>query len=488
MRLRLPALLLALFATVVACQSEPHYPLVLRGGRVMDPATGLDSIRDIAIDSGRIVAISATPLSGDSIIDMTGLVIAPGFIDLHVHGQTTGDLELRAQDGVTTALEMEVGVYPVAAWYASMEGKSPINYGASVAHITARLAEFDGIEVGSLSTNPDPILALGPRPRGYNERATDAQVTSLAQRLARGLDDGALGIGFGINYTPAATNDEIAAMFRVAAERKATAFVHTRAFGLAAIREAIETARGTKASLHIVHLGSSGGSEIGAALALIDSSRALGQDVTTEIYPYTAASTGIQSALFNEGWEENLKISYGDLAWPSTGERLTAESFARYRAQGGNVIIYMMQDEYVERGLARADVMIGSDGMPFVNGAAHPRGAGTSARVLGLYTREKGLMTLMEAVAMMTILPARRLEAYVPQMRHKGRIVIGADADLTIFNPLTVRDMATFSTPMVPSAGIPYVMVNGAFVVFQGDLVTGARPGKAIRVEKRPPA
>ncbi len=481
--LRARRLSLAVLAVgLLACTPEPKYPLVLRGGRVMDPATGVDTIQDIAIADGRIVAISAAPLQGDSILDLTGLVVAPGFIDLHAHGQTTSDLALRAQDGVTTALEMEVGVYPVASWYASMEGQSPINYGAAVGHITARLAEFDGVEIGHQGTNTGAVFAIGPRPRGFNEAATPAQITSLATRLQRGLDEGALGVGFGINYTPAATTEEIADMFRVAAARKATAFVHTRAFGLGAIREAIGTARETGTSLHIVHIGSSGGSEIGAALALIDSSRAAGQDVTTEIYPYTAASTMINSAMFNEGWQENLKISYGDLAWPSTGERLTAESFAKYRAEGGAVIIHMMQDRYVELGLARPDVMIGSDGMPFVNGSAHPRGAGSSARVLGLYTREKQLMTLMEALAKLTILPARRLEAYVPQMRQKGRIAVGADADLTIFDPSTVRDLATFEKPMVASTGIPYVMVNGEFVVYRGTPVDGARPGRAVRV------
>jgi len=475
------AALCALAGTLLACSPEPRYPLVLRGGHVMDPASGFDTIADVAVQDGRIVAISKAPLNGDSIVDVAGLVVAPGFIDLHVHGMTPADMWLKLQDGMTTQLELEIGVYPVASWYASLEGVAPANYGATVAHLTARFAEFNGVEIGHQSVNRAAVLAMGPNPAGANQAATPAQVQSLAARLQQGLDEGALGVGFGINYSPAATREEITEMFRTAAANGATAYVHTRAFGLGPIREAVEIASATKASLHIVHIGSSGGSQVREALAFIDSARAAGQDVTTEVYPYTAASTGIESALFNPGWQQNLGISYGELAWPSTGERLTAATFAKYRAQGGAVIIYLMKDADVEYALAQDSVMIASDGMPFVDGAGHPRGAGTAARVLGHYTRERQLMPLMTALAKMTILPARRLETYLPAMQKKGRIEVGADADITIFDPATVIDNATYEQPMRPSSGIPHVMVNGVFVVRDGKRVEGALPGRAVR-------
>jgi N-acyl-D-aspartate/D-glutamate deacylase len=481
MRLRLPALLLTLMVTVLACASEPRYPLILRGGRVMDPATGLDTIADVAVQDGRIVAISMTPLEGDSIVDVRGLVVAPGFIDLHAHGMTPADMWLKVRDGFTTQLEMEIGVYPVAPWYAAMEGTAPANFGATVSHLSARFAEFNGIDVGHSPTNPDVMLALGPMPSGTNAAATPEQVISLGARLQRGLDEGALGVGFGINYTPAATREEITSMFRIAAANRATAYVHTRAFGLGAVREAVEMADTTGASLHIVHIGSSGGPAVREALALIDSARDAGMDVSTEVYPYTAASTRIETALFDPGWQENLGISFGELAWPSTGERLTEQTFAKYRAQGGAVIIYMMRDADVEYALAHASVMIASDGMPFVDGAAHPRGAGTAARVLGRYTRTQQLMPLMTALAKMTILPALRLETYLPEMKRKGRIAVGADADITIFDPATVIDNATYESPMQASSGIPHVLVNGVFVVRDGEPVDGARPGRAVR-------
>jgi N-acyl-D-aspartate/D-glutamate deacylase len=205
---------------------------------------------------------------------------------------------------------------------------------------------------------------------------------------------------------------------------------------------------------------------------------------TTEVYPYTAASTRIETAMFNPGGQENLGISYGELAWPSTGERLTEETFNRYRAQGGAVIIYMMRDADVEYALAHSSVIVASDGMPFVDGAAHPRGAGTAARVLGRYTRTQQLMPLMTAIAKMTLLPAMRLETYVPEMKRKGRLAVGADADITIFDPATVIDSATYESPMQASSGIPHVLMNGVFVVRDGQPVAGVAPGRAVRRQR----
>jgi len=475
------SLLALLGITLAGCAKAPEYDIVLKGGRVMDPASGLDTIRNVGINGDSIAAISADELAGKTVIDVSGKVVAPGFIDLHAHGQTAGDMRLQARDGVTTALDMETGAYPVASWYQSMEGKAPLNYGATVGHIPARFAVFHGIEVMHWPTNPGPAAALGDSPAGANVNATPAQLDGLAAAIRRGLDEGALGLGFGINYTPGASPSEIEALFKVGAERKAPVFVHTRAFGIGAIREAIGAARNAGAILHIVHIGSSSGDELNTALALIDSVRAAGQDVSTEVYPYIAGSTLLESALFNPGWQKNLKIDYQDLAWAATGERLTKATFDKYRKQGGWVILYMMKEENVTKAIGYPGVMIASDGVPFVNGTGHPRGAGTFARVLGHYSRELGAVPLMDAIAKMTILPARRLEAYVPAMAKKGRLAVGADADITVFDPATVIDKATFATPNVPSEGIPYVLVNGTFVVRDGAVVEGATPGRPVR-------
>ena len=466
--------------------SAQSYDLVLSGGRVMDPATGLDAQRDVGISGGTIAAISSSPLSGKTMVDVSGHVVSPGFIDLHAHGQRHSDMEIQARDGVTTALDVEVGVYPVASWYESMAGKMPLNYGATVSHIAVRFAAFHpGLEIGHWMTNPTVVAALGTTPAGAHRAAGPAELAAMDAALRRGLNEGALGVGFGINYVPAATPAEISAMFRVAAESNVPVFVHTRASNLGAIQEVISTAKETGAALHIVHVGSSSLGDLPEVLSLIDSSRAAGLDVSTEVYPYTAASTLIESAAFRPGWQDQMKVDYGDLMWPATGERLTKESFERYRKQGGFVIIYMMKPENIERAIAHPGVIIASDGVPFVNGKGHPRGAGTFARVLGYYSRERKLLPLMDALAKMTILPARRLEAHVPAMKNKGRLSVGADADITVFNPATVIDRATFEAPTTPSGGIPHVIVNGVFVVRDNQLVPGAAPGRAVRASKR---
>jgi dihydroorotase len=472
-----------LLAMLAAAPPAPAHDLVLAHGRVMDPASGLDAVRHVGITAGKISAISETPLQGGVVVDVAGRVVAPGFIDLHAHGQTTSDLQIKAQDGVTTALEMEGGVYPVAAWYERQQGTAPIHYGATVGHQPARFVVFHP-ELKDIpqALRRSAMARLGPEPAGANQPAGAEERQRIAAALREGLREGAPGVGFGINYTPGATVEEIEEMFRVAAERKAPAFVHTRAFGIGAIREAIGSARQAGVALHIVHVGSSGLTDVPEVLQLIETHRTAGMDLTTEVYPYTAASTRLESAVFNPGWQANLRIGYGDIVWTATGERLTAQSFEKYRREGGWVIMHMMKDENVERAIAHPSVMIASDGVPFVDGKGHPRGAGTYARVLGHYVREKKLLSLMDALGKMTILPARRL-AHVPMMKHKGRLAIGADADITVFDPDRVIDRATFESPTTPSAGISHVIVSGVFVVRDGALLPEARPGRPVRAE-----
>jgi dihydroorotase len=476
--------ILAAMLAVTGNAQQTEYDLVLANGRVIDPFTKLDAVRHVGILAGKIAAVSEKPLAGKEVLDVAGKVVSPGFIDLHAHGQTVGDMQIKAQDGVTTVLDLEAGVYPVASWYKSMEGRAPLNYGATVGHIAARFAAFHPeLILGHWPVHRAKAAALGASPAGANKVATDKEMQLMETAISQGLAEGGLGVGFGINYTPAATPSEIERIFKIAAENKVPAFVHTRAFGIAAIREAVDTAKKTGAALHVVHIGSSAIGDMPEVLRLLDEQRAAGMDLTTEVYPYTAASTTLESAMFDPGWQLNLKIDYGDLAWAATGERLTQQTFERYRKQGGWVIIYMMKDENVEKAIAHPGIMIASDGVPFVDGTGHPRGAGTFARVLGRYSREKKLLSMMDALSKMTILPAQRLEAYVPAMRLKGRLSAGADADITVFDPNIVIDKATFEAPTTPSFGIPHVLVGGVFVVRAGELQTEVRPGRPIRTK-----
>jgi dihydroorotase len=186
--------------------------------------------------------------------------------------------------------------------------------------------------------------------------------------------------------------------------------------------------------------------------------------------------TEIKSAIFDEGWQQVFGIDYKDLLWAATGERLTKESFARYRQTGGMVAVFSMTDEIVAEAVRSPLTMIASDGI-LEKGKGHPRTAGTFSRVLGHYVREQGTLTLMEALNKMTLMPAQRLEKRVPAMRKKGRIQVGADADIVVFNSGLVNDRSTYQEPARYSEGIRFVFVNGVPVVKDGHLQMSVHPG-----------
>jgi dihydroorotase len=479
--------LLLVFLGAAACRTTEPIDFVLQGGRVMDPETGLDAVRNVGIAGGAIVAVSEEPLEGRETIDVSGLVVAPGFIDLHAHGQDPVSNRLQAQDGVTTALEMEIGVYPVGGWLASREGKAVIHYGATVGHLPARIKLFHDIDIGSWAlgddTDPKRIALMRERDYAYKETSSD-ELERLVDLMKRGLDEGGLGFGLGITYSPGASREEILRIFEVAKERAVPIYVHLRGENsggtLGAFQECIADAAATGASLHIVHMNSSAGELAKTTLRMIRGARERGLDVTTEAYPYTAGSTRIESALF-DSWEGRSDQDYAELQWPLTGERLNRESFRRFREEGGWVIIHGRSEETNEWITAQPDVMVASDGIPFFNGPAHPRGAGTFSRVLGHYARERKSLSLMEALRKMTLMPAERLSGAAPQMKKKGRVQVGADADVTVFDPVTIADRSTYEKGDLPSRGIVHVLVGGVFVVRDSVPVEGVFPGKPIR-------
>jgi dihydroorotase len=441
----------------------------------MDPESGLDGIRYVGVRGSRIEAISERSLTGTVTIDATGMVIAPGLIDLHSHGQNDENYRYKARDGVTTALELEVGTADVPAWYAEREGKSLINYGVTVGHVPVRMKVMG--DTGSWL----------PRDKAITTRATVDENRQIMDLMVRGLDDGAIGIGFGIAYVTGTRREEIMNIFQLAADRGMTCFTHVRSHGavepgsaLESMQEVVANAAATGASLHIVHVTSTGLIQTPDCLRLIDGAQRRGLDVTTEAYPYTAAMTGIETAIFDEGWQQKMGIGYGDLQWVATGERLTPESFARYRRQGGLVVIHSIPEQIARLAVSHPRIMIASDGV-INDGKGHPRGAGSYARVLGRYVRDEKAIGLMEALRKMSLMPAQRLEKSVPMMRSKGRIRVGADADLIVFDPARVIDRATFEKPGQYSEGITQVIVNGKLVVRDEKLVEGVKPGMAIR-------
>jgi hypothetical protein len=458
-----------------------NYDLVIRGGRVMDPESGTDAILNVGIRGDRIARVSADSLSAARVLDASGLVVAPGFIDLHQHGQDQESGRLKALDGVTTALEMEIGVPDVAEFLHAKDGHSLIHYGSTASHVAARARAF-GVPLSA-----EQIVA--PSGPSTNDAATPAQLTAIESRLDHEIEVGALGIGMGIQYTPGATRSEVIRTFRLAALRRLPVFTHVRSFGriepgssIEAVSEVIGAAAITGASLQIVHVNSSCVSDSLECLDLIAGARARGLDVTTEAYPYVAGMTAINSALFNPGWREKLGIDYSALQLPNTGERLTRERFEELHASTApqEVLLFVNSEALVDRVIAHPLVSIASDGGP-----GHPRNAGTYSRILAHAVRESGSITLMDALRKMSLMPAQRLERATAAARRKGRLQEGADADIVVFDPLKVTDRATYSAPSLPSAGMRYVVVAGTLLVDGGTIVPGRLPGRALTGDAR---
>jgi N-acyl-D-aspartate/D-glutamate deacylase len=452
------------------------YDIVLRGGRVMDPESGVDAIRNVGISKGRITRISAEPLAGKRVLDAKGLVVAPGFIDLHQHAQDAQSGRLKAFDGVTSGLEMEIGAADVAAFLQQKKGRSLINYGTTASHSSARALAF-----GAPLRGAEIIAPSGP---ATNEAATPEQLRRIEDRLRSELDAGALGIGMGIQYTPGATRLEVIRVFRLAAERRVPVFTHVRSFGrlepgssIEAVSEVIGAAAVSGASLQIVHINSSCIRDALECISMIAGARARGLDITTEAYPYIAGMTTINSALFNPGWREKLGIDYDALQLPDSPERLTKERFEKLHASPETipVLVFMNTQEMVDAVIAQPLVTIASDGED-----GHPRNAGTYSRVLARYVRELGSITLMDALRKMSLMPAQRLEKAAPSARRKGRLQEGADADIVVFDPATITDRSTFKSPREPSTGMKFVIVGGELLIDKGQLVPGVFPGRAI--------
>jgi N-acyl-D-aspartate/D-glutamate deacylase len=478
--------LLAVVLLVLASSAlyAQQYDLVIEGGRVLDPESGLDAVRNVGINGGKIARVSNDVLRGKKVIAANGLVVAPGFIDLHQHGQDRDSQRVKAFDGVTTALELEIGVPDVGQFLARKQGQSLINYGTAASHVAGRALVFGAPLTAPSTTHagiPEILPKSGP---ATDQHATPEQIEAIKKRLRAELDAGGLAVGMGIQYTPGATRQEVIEMFRLAAERKVPVYTHMRSAGrvepgsaIEALGEVIGASAISGATLHVVHINSTCLRDALECLSMIEGARARGLDVTTEAYPYTAGMTALNSALFNPGWQEKLGIGYNELVLPDTGEHLTKERFDELHNSSTThwVLIYANTQEVVDQVIPHPLIMIASDGAQ-----GHPRNAGTYSRVLAQYVREKKALTLMDAVRKMTLMPAQVLERSTPSAHAKGRLQEGADADIVVFDPQTIADKSTYQAPMEPSVGILYLVVGGTVLIDQSKLVTGVYPGRAI--------
>jgi len=474
------------FCQLSMAQTKQIFDIVLLGGRVIDPETKLDAIRNIGILNGRIASISTNVLVGKELIDVKGLVVSPGFIDMHVHGRGNQEQEFQLHDGLTTTLELEWGVENIEQWYASRKSKALINFGASVCWPFERFRSMEKYKeanekllentINGNSSLEGLFNAIGG---SYKDKLSKEESSKMLMNINKSLAEGGIGLGIPIGYLPKTNPEELYAVYKFAGEKQVLLFSHLREPNMLSFQEAIANASITGAPLHIVHINSMALGHMQMALEMIEAAKKRGVNISTEMYPYTAGSTLIQSAIFNEGWQEKLDMSYKDLQWVLTGERLTKETFDKYRQTGGTVIVHNMQPEWLKLGMENPAVMIASDGMPY-SALAHPRTAGTFSRVLGKYVREDKVIDLNSAIAKMTILPAKRLESIAPSMHHKGRIQVGADADITIFNADKIIDKASFDKGLAFSEGVEFVIVNGTLVLKSGKTVTGVFPGKGV--------
>jgi N-acyl-D-aspartate/D-glutamate deacylase len=462
-------LLLILQAGALSAQNTANavYDRVILGGHVMDPASQLDAVRNIGLLDGRIAVITTQDVRGRDTIDARGFVVAPGFIDIHAHGQTPETYRFQSLDGVTTSLELELGTSDVAGWYRERSAGERINYGVSIGHIKVRMLVMH--DSGTVMPVSD----------GAYRAASPEQIAEIAKRIETGLAEGAVDIGAGFPYTPAATREELLSVFRVAAMTRTPVHVHIRP-GVAGLKEALSLASEANSPLHVVHINSAGLAETPAMLEMIRDARAHGHDVTTEAYPYDAGMTEIQSATIQDVYRSAPDARFAELEWAGTGERLNRESFERYSQIGGPVVIHTNTEQMVALAISSPLTIIASDAY-WQNGRGHPRTTGTFSRVLGRYVRETHSLSLMDAIRKMTIMPAERLQARVPAMRKKGRLAVGADADITIFDAARVVDRSTYREPSLSPVGIQHVIVNGVSVVANARAVEGVAPGRAVR-------
>jgi N-acyl-D-aspartate/D-glutamate deacylase len=458
-----------LFPAMLYAQREKTlYDVVILGGRIMDPERRMDMTENVGIADGTIRAITAKPIAGTIVINARGLVVAPGFIDLLSYDPVEPGVWNKIADGVTTALAMHGGTAFPDRWYSVMEErKPPINYGASFFYTEARRKFQQNIYA--------PVAARDiPR------------LVSIAEQALRG---GCLGVSFSLEYVPGITRDEIVPLMHLAARFDVPVFFHVRysdmeapGTNIDALHEVLAYARETGAAIHIDHINSTGGTfSMARSLAILDSARAAGIDVTTCIYPYTFWGTYLNSARFDRGWQQRFRITYSDLQLAGSNERLTPESFTTYRRQGKLAVAYAIPEEDLRVALRSPYVMIGSDAILEPGFNNHPRASGTFSRTIAVYSREQKTLSLMDALARMTILPARRMERSCPAMKKKGRLSIGADADIVIFDPERIRDQSTVEHPESFSTGISYVLVSGQMASDMQGPTKECRAGRPIR-------
>ena len=319
--------------------------------------------------------------------------------------------------------------------------------------------------------------------------ASQSQIDKMVAQVEQSFADGYIGLSFEPEYTPWVTDDEINAMAAAAKKHDMPVTFHVRYSSpdepgkdnATALAEVLQVARTTGASVHVDHITSTGGTHtMPESLATLEAAKADGVDVSACMYAYDFWATTAGSPRFSDGWQERYRITYSDLAIPGQGERLNESTFNKARRDNTLVAAYAIPEEDVVTGLQTDWIMIASDAILEPANNNHPRSTGCFTRVLGRYVRDQQVLSLPAALAKMTIMPAKRFGTKVPALQRKGRMQMGADADITVFDAARIVDTATFEKGLTFSAGIDFVLVNGIAVVRNGKTVPNTFPGRAV--------
>ncbi len=487
--------------------------LMISGGRVVDPASGMDAIADVALLDGKITAVGTGLGSAERVIDAAGLVVAPGFIDLHAHGQSIPADRMQAFDGVTTTLDLEAGVMPVASWYRRQAAQGRVlNYGASTNWAFARIGAMTG------SNEESSLEAFGRAmrdPRWVENVASEPEVTGILDRLARGLDEGGIGIGILNAYAPGAGVQELTAVCQLAAAQGVPTFTHVAYMSRIDPESAAEAyirligyAGATGAHMHICHFNSSSKTDIARCAALVAKAQAQGLPITLESYPYGTGSTVIAAAFFSDPhFEERGGTRYDAVQRVTDGHRFRdrEELLAAQKSEPSSLVLWHVLDternehhrELLDMAVLFPGSAIASDAMPWslpdgsayagdewplpADATSHPRSAGCFTRFLRHWVRERQAVSLLDGVAKCTQIPADILAASTPAMRAKGRLQPGADADVVVFDYDTLTDRAEFTAMNRPAEGVKHLVVSGTPVITDGVLDVAARPGRPVR-------
>lgn len=484
------------------------YDIVILNGRVMDPETNFDTVANVGINNGYITKITSDTLDGARVIDATGHVVAPGFIDFHSHGQDPFTTKVSLRGGVTSPLELEVGASPVSEFYEAREGKSQANYGVSAGHAAARLRDMDGLDnPGGLVLYTDAVNRSAKDGAQWMTARSDPLSPTreeIKATVEEDLKQGGIGLGFPVGYYTAVSSEEITDVSQLANQYDTFILTHVRYLsqippsGYLGIQELLSVAKVNDVPLIVQHIPSNCLALTGVCLDLLSEARESGMKVAGEFYPYMRGSSIVGADYLGEGFQERTGMDYSDITMVATNETLNEETYTRYRAEepGATMIMNHIKEEDMLKAFADPFTFVGADGFPYTDengqilpwdapyevGRGHPRGAGTHARILRL-ARERDEITLMQAVAKLSFMQADFIDEMVPAMRQRGRVQEGMIADITVFNPDTVTEKSDYNVGQgaLPSTGIPYVVVNGVVVVDDSRVLPDVFPGQPIR-------